>query len=151
MTILLVEDDKHKSSEIIDYIVSKGVSRNELYLTESIADTVTFLAQNIPEKIVLDMSLPSHSLGSSIPLTNGGMEVLLELRYEGISDLPVLILTQFPQAEVNNQLFPLDIAADEIMKAYAMSNITVSYFESEENNSETPNWKKFMDNFLDNL
>lgn len=151
MNILIVEDDKHKSSEVIEYIVSKGISRQSITLTESIADTVTFLSHNTPDKIVLDMSLPSHTSGSSIPLTNGGMEVLLELRYAGILDLPVLILTQFPQAEVNSQLFPLDIAANEIMKAYSMTNISVSDFESESKRGDLPKWKSFLDDFLGNL
>lgn len=148
MKILIVEDDKHKSSDIINFILSQGVDKSSIHLVESIADTVTYLSNTTPDKIVLDMSLPSHSTGSAIPLPNGGIEVLLELRYNGIVDLPILILTQYPQIEINNQLHPLNKSADKIMSAFSMKNILVSEFVSEDNDQEDKEWTNYLQQFL---
>ncbi len=148
MKILIVEDDKHKSSDIIEFITSQGVDKNSIYLTESIADTVTYLASTTPDKIVLDMSLPSHTVGSSIPLPNGGIEVLLELRYNGIIDLPVLILTQYPQIEINKQFYALNQSAEKIMSAFSMKNILVSDFDNEAIDQEDKEWVSYLQHFL---
>lgn len=148
MKILIVEDDKHKSSDIIEFITSQGIDKNSIYLTESIADTVTYLASTTPDKIVLDMSLPSHTAGSSIPLPNGGIEVLLELRYNGIIDLPVLILTQYPQIEINKQFYALNQSAEKIMSAFSMKNILVSDFDNEAIDQEDKEWVSYLQHFL---
>ena len=148
MKILIVEDDKHKSSDIIEFITSQGIDKNSIYLTESIADTVTYLASTTPDKIVLDMSLPSHTDGSSIPLPNGGIEVLLELRYNGIIDLPVLILTQYPQIEINKQFYALNQSAEKIMSAFSMKNILVSDFDNEAIDQEDKEWVSYLQHFL---
>jgi CheY-like chemotaxis protein len=148
MNILIVEDDKHKSSDIIDFMVSQGIDNSYIHLTESIADTVTYLASTIPDKIVLDMSLPSHTMGSAIPLPNGGVEVLLELRYKGIIELPILILTQYPQIEINKQFYPLDESAEKIMSAFSMKNIYVSDFVSDEIAQEDKDWINCLQQFL---
>jgi CheY-like chemotaxis protein len=148
MKILIVEDDKHKSSDIIEFIISQGIDKSSIYLTESIADTVTYLASTTPDKIVLDMSLPSHTAGSSIPLPNGGIEVLLELRYKGIIDLPVLILTQYPQIEINKQFYALNQSAKKIMSAFSMKNILVSDFDNEVIDQEGKDWVNYLQQFL---
>jgi CheY-like chemotaxis protein len=150
MKILIVEDDKHKSTDIIEFIISQGIDKSSVYLTESIADTVTYLASTIPDKIVLDMSLPSHTEGSAIPLPNGGIEVLLELRYNGIVDLPILILTQYPQIEINKQFYPLNQSAEKLMSAFSMKNILVSDFVSEEIEPEDKEWVSYLQQFLSN-
>tara|TARA_R110001583_G_C5669027_1_gene410517 strand:- start:7584 stop:8039 length:456 start_codon:yes stop_codon:yes gene_type:complete len=148
MKLLIVEDDKHKSSDIIEFIISQGIDKNSIYLTESIADTITYLASTTPDKIVLDMSLPSHTAGSSIPLPNGGIEVLLELRYNGIIDLPVLILTQYPQIEINKQFYALNQSAEKIMSAFSMKNILVSDFDNEAIDQEDKEWVNYLQHFL---
>jgi CheY-like chemotaxis protein len=153
VNILVVEDDKHKSTEICNYLLAQGISKDSVHLTESIADTIRYLKVARPDRIVLDMSLPSHTTklgeGSAIPLPNGGIEVLLELRYNGITDLPVLILTQYPQIEVNHRLWPLAQASEVIMSAFAMQNITVCEFESEDDKQEVKSWETYLRNFLD--
>lgn len=153
VNILVVEDDKHKSTEICNYLFTQGIHKDSVQLTESIADTIRYLKVSKPDRIVLDMSLPSHTTklgeGSAIPLPNGGIEVLLELRYNGVTDLPVLILTQYPHIEVNHQLWPLDKASEKIMSAFSMRNISVCEFVSEDDTQEAKSWKTYVLNLLD--
>lgn len=152
MKILIVEDDKHKYSDILKFIIKEGIEKNETHHTESAADTIAYLDKEIPSKIVLDMSLPSHKTkmgeGSAIPLPNGGIEVLLELRYNGLTELPIIILTQFPQIEINHHFFTLDKSADKIMETYGMKNISVCGYVSEDYSDENREWEIKLRDFL---
>lgn len=146
--ILIVEDDEYKSSKIIELIdeLSSNIDRE---IVDNVRDGVSFLKQRIPSKIILDMSLPSHKAlqgkGTPLPLPTGGIEILFELHKRKLFDLPVLILTQYPEIEIENEPIPTEKAADAIKKEYGFKNIEACYYD---NSLDENSWIKVAREFL---
>ncbi|EOB3604639.1 TPA: response regulator transcription factor [Vibrio vulnificus] len=146
--ILIVEDDAHKSSQIMEVFNSVLGNEAEVTLVDNVMDAVRFLIDHTPEKIILDMSLPSHRAlpgqGTPVPLPTGGIEVLFELRMKNLMDLPVLILTQYPEIEIEQDLIPVQESAETFKKEYGFMAIEACYYDHGNNES----WKKKTTEFL---
>lgn len=146
--ILIVEDDEHKSSQILEIIKSDGIPRNQTELVDNVRDAVRFLINRKPLKIVLDMSLPSHKAlpgqGNPVPLPTGGIEVLFELKKRGLDDLPVLILTQYPEIEIEEEPIPVDESADAFESTYGFTKLEACYYDQ----LHDLKWKKSIKDFL---
>ena len=84
MSILIVEDDDHKLSDVEKCLLKLGFLGN-ITNTRSVRDGGIFLRKNIVDLIILDMSLPnfdpliSGSGGTARP--QGGLEILEDLRH----------------------------------------------------------------------
>jgi DNA-binding response OmpR family regulator len=152
MNILIVEDDEHKVVEIIKYLTEYGIPKSQCVIKESIVDTVHYLEKNTPDKIILDMSLSSHRVQATgsppLSMTAGGIEVIMELRYQDKNYIPILILTQFSQVEINSKFFTLEDSGSELMRVFDMDNIAVNLF-SNETNKERQEWQKSINLFLE--
>lgn len=150
--MLIVEDDEHKVKEITKYLELSGLTKDDWVTTESVVDTVHYLEKNTPDKIILDMSLPSHKVQKSgsppLSMTAGGIEVIMELRFQEKNHIPILVLTQFPQTEINSQFFTLDESGEKLMQVFKMENIAVNLF-SNETKEETEDWQKSLKKFLE--
>lgn len=109
MQILLVEDDPFKEDLLASELRSI-VSGASIKVARSVQQAVGMLSGYDYDWIILDMSLPSHEIqpGGAQPVSqpSGGIEVLLELSYEGRTD-PVLIMTQYPEIEFNEVFYAL--------------------------------------------
>ena len=83
MKILIIEDDEHKSSQILELINMAETPCNTVTV-DNVWDAVRSLRESIPDKLILDMSLPSHKAlpgeGTPVPLPTGGIEILFELK-----------------------------------------------------------------------
>jgi CheY-like chemotaxis protein len=136
MTILIVEDDSFKYSEIEKFLINNGIDQGNIYSTISVVDTVSYLNENTPDKIILDMSLPSHQTeqgeGSPIAMPSGGVEILMELYFLNKNDIPIIILTQFPQIQIDNDDYSIDEAAAVIKEKYKFTSLIVDSFDNEE-------------------
>ncbi|MCU8028944.1 MULTISPECIES: hypothetical protein [unclassified Shewanella] len=147
MTILIVEDDNFKYSEIKKFITDNGILDKDIIVKLAVADTIKYLNENTPEKIILDMSLPSHVAklgeGTSLALPSGGMEVIRELSYLEKVNIPIIILTQYPQILINNDYFHISEVAELIQKKFNFTKLTVDSFDSEDNQ-----WKISTKRFL---
>jgi len=147
MTILIVEDDSFKFSEIEKFLINNGIDQGNIHSTISVVDTVSYLNENTPDKIILDMSLPSHLTeqgeGSPIAMPSGGMEILMELYFLKKNYIPIIILTQFPQIQINNDDYSLDEAVAVINEKYKFTSLTVDSFDNEEKQ-----WKLSTKRFL---
>jgi CheY-like chemotaxis protein len=136
MTILIVEDDSFKYSEIEKFLLNNGVVQGSIHSTISVVDTVSYLNKNTPDKIILDMSLPSHQTeqgeGSPIAMPSGGVEILMELYFLNKNHIPIIILTQFPQIQIDNDDYAIDDAAAVINKKYKFTSLTIDSFDNEE-------------------
>ena len=147
MNILIVEDDSFKFAEIKNFIIKNGVPEEAIILKQAVADTVEFLNSYSPDKIILDMSLPSHVAelgeGSPLGLTSGGMEVIRELSYLGKVNIPIIILTQYPQIQINNDYYPISDVAKVITDKFNFKSLIVDEFDD-----DSSHWKNSTKRFL---
>ena len=136
MTILIVEDDSFKYSEIEKFLINNGIDQENIHATISVVDTVSYLNENTPDKIILDMSLPSHQTeqgeGSPIAMPSGGVEILMELYFLNKNNIPIIILTQFTQIQIDNDDYSIDEAAAVINGKYKFTSLIVDSFDHEE-------------------
>jgi len=136
MTILIVEDDSFKYSEIEKFLINNGIAQENIHATISVVDTVSYLNKNTPDKIILDMSLPSHQTeqgeGSPIAMPSGGVEILMELYFLNKNNIPIIILTQFPQIQIDNDDYSIEDAAAVINGKYKFTSLIVDSFDNEE-------------------
>lgn len=148
MMILIVEDDEHKSSQIIEIIKNTSNYMDNSELVDNVRDAVRFLIKLTPEKIVLDMSLPSHKAlpgqGNPIPLPTGGIEVLFELKKRGLVNLPILILTQYPEIEIEEEPVPVAESAQAFEDEYGFTKLKACYYDQ----IHDAQWKRSITEFL---
>ena len=81
------------------------------------------------------MSLPSHPAiagkGSPISMPAGGIEVILELRYLKKINIPILILTQYPDIEIEDEYYSIDESARVIKDFFGMKSVFVTLYDNE--------------------
>ena len=108
-TILLVEDDQFKQ-ELVEVVLKRVCPGRELRVARSVQQAVNLLRSGTYDVVILDIALPSHDsrTGGAQPISqpSGGIEVLLELSYEGRTE-KVVIVTQYPEIEFDGRFYPL--------------------------------------------
>lgn len=132
MNILIVEDDSFKLKKINDYLNANFTNIN-IETKDNIRDTIIYLKNKTPDKIILDMSLPSHSAkigkGNPLSMPSGGIEIISELSYLNKNDIPLLILTQYPEIEVESEYYSIPEAGKFITKIYGIEKLHVSFYD----------------------
>ncbi len=132
MKVLLVEDDLFKE-ELLQEELRSLLAGPEITVAKSVQQAVGELGQGEYGLIVLDMSLPSHQIraGGAQPLSqpSGGVELLLELAYEARADR-VIIVTQYPDIEVNGELFSLAKFPKAVAKEVSVNLLAAIYFNA---------------------
>lgn len=118
MRVLLVEDDEHKRRSIVSALrvcnpSVEVVDAESLYTGIQAIDDVPY------DLVVLDMAIPSHPLepgeGSPVSFNTGGLDILLELDSRGRHDR-CIVITQFPEIEISQTFYPIEVAAEAIEK-----------------------------------
>lgn len=146
--ILIVEDDEHKSSQIIEICEFANYDLRSRLVVDNVRDAVRYLVEATPTKIILDMSLPSHKAlpgqGTPVPMPTGGVEVLFELKKRNLLNLPILILTQYPEIEIEEETVPVSESPDVFHLEYGFNNIEACYYDHMHNSK----WKKVTKEFL---
>ncbi|HEY9017739.1 hypothetical protein [Thiomicrospira sp.] len=132
MDILVVEDDDFKFEEI-ESLIKSFSDKFHIKRYGNVFDTVRYLNNSTPDKIILDMSLPSHPAkpgeGTPVSMPSGGIEVILELRYLKKISLPIIVLTQFSHVEVEHEYCTMPEAERKIKELYRMDNIIIQAYE----------------------
>ena len=146
MNILIIEDDLFKFSKIEN--LTRGVLIDvEITRFDNVHDAVIYFKNNSPDKIILDMSLPSHSAkvgeGSPLSMPTGGIEIILELRSINKLDIPIIILTQYPEIEIENEYYSINESESEIKNLYGINNLSVVLYEN-----DSHDWKNETAEFL---
>ena len=146
--VLLVEDDQFKREKIIDALKSQGLA-DGLVLASSVHMAVRELEEHAFDLIILDMALPSHTVGpgESPPnsMLSGGMEVIMELSYRGRND-PLIVLTQYPEIEIEGELLDLERSASKLKEMFgSLVRATILYEHQGEE------WKRLLDQALGRL
>jgi CheY-like chemotaxis protein len=139
--ILIVEDDEFKQNAIHDELVKLGLDF-DFTVEKSVQAAIDNINSKTYDLILLDMSLPSHNLiqgkGAPVPMPSGGMEVVMELSYLGRQER-IIILTQYPEIEIDNVLYKLADAKKKISSEYDIHILAVIRFLREQTD-----WKKFL-------
>lgn len=146
MNILVIEDDSFKFSKI-EEVINTTLTNAFITKVDNVHDAVVYLNSDTPDKIVLDMSLPSHAAksgeGSPLSMPTGGIEIILELRSINKKDVDIIVLTQYPDIEIENEYYSIDESAEKIKEMYGMSNLSVLHYDNDSNV-----WCSTMINFL---
>lgn len=116
--VIIIEDDDFKFESLSDYLYQK---QNEIEISKetNLFDAVKNIENNEYDLALIDMSIPSHPivLGGSAPinLLKGGVEFLLELKLLD-KNLDCIIITQYPEIEINDESFPIKESKDKLLE-----------------------------------
>lgn len=148
---LIVEDDPYKLEGIRVYLNSIFAGKLEISVCQALASATALLASKTFDLAIIDMSIHSHEpeagTGSPFPLSSGGLDVLFEIVYsENGNNTPCIILTQYPDIEIESLPIPVDQAKKEILKKFDIEVAgCVRYLE---NDSQ---WKADIYSILEHL
>lgn len=146
MEVLVIEDDLFKYSKIED-LVKEVFSDVNIIRFDNVHDSIIYFKTAFPDKIILDMSLPSHSAkvgeGSPLSMPTGGIEVILELRSIGKLDIPIIVLTQYPEIEIESEYYSISDSERKIKTLFGMSDLSVVLYEN-----DSTEWRNITAQFL---
>lgn len=146
---LVVEDDQFKMDRIREYLKEVFSDRIQLYECQALSSAASLLASHQFDLAILDMSIHSHEpeagAGSPFPLSSGGLEVLFEIDEVGLNTHSI-ILTQYPDIEMEGTHIPVELAQKEILERFGIEVAgCVRYFQSENH------WMSEISSILDKL
>jgi ActR/RegA family two-component response regulator len=146
---LIVEDDPFKMEGIRAHLQSIFGDRLEAVGCQALATAATLLSTQRFDLAILDMSIHSHEpeagAGSPIPLSSGGLDVLFEINYSGVETV-CIILTQYPDIEIEGVPIPVEMAKHEILDKFSIDVAgCVRYLEDDEK------WKEEVVSILEKM
>lgn len=146
---LVVEDDKFKLDSIRLYLHDALHGKVEITECHALAAATCKLGSNSFDIVIIDMSIPSHEpelgAGSPVPFPSGGLDVLFEIDYLNHNST-CIILTQYPDIEIEGLPVPVNLAAAEIETKFGIKVAgCIQYFENE------LNWKAEISKILEGL
>ncbi|UXH76076.1 response regulator [Roseateles amylovorans] len=118
---LIVEDDPFKMEGIRNYLNQIFAGKVIVFQCQALASATALLGLHSFDLAIIDMSIHSHEpekgAGSPFPLSSGGLDVLFEIVYSGAST-PCIILTQYPDIDIESLPIPVDRAKQEILDKF---------------------------------
>ena len=146
---LVVEDDPFKMESIRGHL--KDIFKERVHISEcqSLSSAGTLLATTKFDMAILDMSIHSHEpvagAGSPFPLSSGGLDVLFDIESSGANTV-CIILTQYPDIEIEEVPIPVEMAQREIFEKFEIKVAgCVRYVESDDR------WKAEVTAILEGL
>ncbi|MGM8930525.1 DNA-binding transcriptional response regulator [Salinicola halophyticus] len=146
---LIVEDDQFKMEGIRSHLSEMFHDRIKIFECQSLASATALLKSQSFDLAIIDMSIHSHEpqagAGSPFPLSSGGLDVLFEIASTGHNTLCV-ILTQYPDIEIESLPIPVDFAKKEILEKFDMEVAgCIRYLENDNQ------WKSEIFSILEQL
>lgn len=136
MKILIVEDDSFKYSKVAT-LLKDFFSESILIHFDNVCDAINYLRGDSPDLILLDMSLPSHPAvageGSPVSMPTGGIEIIMELKLLKKTNIQTIVLTQYPDVEIEYEYYSIPDALHTIKSLYGMQNISVIHYDNDSN------------------
>ncbi|UDQ82427.1 hypothetical protein LJN55_11615 [Erwinia rhapontici] len=118
---LIVEDDQFKMEGIRSHLKLIFKERIETCECHALSSATALLALHEFNLAIIDMSIHSHEpeagAGSPFPLSSGGLDVLFEIDYTQ-NKTHCIILTQYPDIEIEGIPIPVDLAKNEIFDKF---------------------------------
>ncbi len=132
---LIVEDDSFKMEGIRSHLSDIFGDRLEVVGCQALASATAWLARQTFDLAIIDMSIHSHEpeagAGSPFPLSSGGLDVLFEIAHSG-GNTSCIILTQYPDIEIESLPIPVELAKQEILDKFDIEVAgCVRYLESD--------------------
>ena len=130
--LLLVEDDDNKRSQIVALVKSHAPSV-ELLTARSLKSGLLALKQHVPDKIILDMTLPTFDVGpgeaggDTHPF--GGREFLQEMRRFRL-EVPVVVVTQFETFDLGREMTTLHELDAQLRMDYPSIYLGAVYYHA---------------------
>jgi CheY-like chemotaxis protein len=122
MTILLIEDDEFKAADIARMLEETG-DLKDVSRAASVTSALRAITTKDFDLIILDMSLPTFDLsgpgGGGSPQGQGGLEVLRLARRLG-RRCPIIVVTQYPDIELEGTEIPLEEAAETLSRKFGL-------------------------------
>ncbi|MEN9491399.1 MAG: hypothetical protein RJA63_1848, partial [Pseudomonadota bacterium] len=105
------------------YLSSVFPGTLDISVCQALASVTALLGSQIFDLAIIDMSIHSHEpeagSGSPFPLSSGGLDVLFEIVYsESSASTPCIILTQYPDIEIESLPIPVEQAKEEILDKF---------------------------------
>lgn len=146
---LVVEDDKFKLDSIRQYLCDTLRKKVEITECHALSTATSKLAADHFDIVIIDMSIHSHEpeagAGSPVPLPSGGLDVLFEIDHLCHGSV-CIILTQYPDIEIEGLPVPIELAAAEIELKFGIKVAgCVQYFENK------TQWKTDISKILEGL
>ncbi|MCF5575697.1 hypothetical protein [Pseudomonas syringae] len=120
---LVVEDDQFKMEGIRSHLSSIFKLKIEIIECQALASATALLASQIFNLAIIDMSIHSHEpqagAGSPFPLSSGGLDVLFEIASTS-NHTHCIILTQYPDIEIESLPIPVNMAKQEISDKFGI-------------------------------
>lgn len=146
ISCLVVEDDTFKSESICAHIGGLYGEAVTIVTCQALSTARAALAEQRFDIAIIDMSIPSHpalvGAGSPYSFPTGGLDVLFEIEHLNQQSC-CIILTQYPEIEIEGTLIPVDIAAQEILEKFDIN--VAGCIQYHENDSQ---WKTAVSNIL---
>jgi CheY-like chemotaxis protein len=145
MKVLLVEDDEFKATDI-SRVLADSLPRAEVLRATSVTSAMRAITNDHFALIVLDMSLPTFELsgpgGGGSPQGQGGLEILrLARRLQNPS--PFVVVTQYPDIEIDRTDVPLAVAAKALRARFEVDVKACLLYEFDGDNWRPP-LRKFL-------
>jgi len=120
---LIVEDDPYKLKGIQTYLNCVFAGTLDISVCQALASATALLGLQTFDLAIIDMSIHSHEpeagSGSPFPLSSGGLDVLFEIAHsENGIKTPCIILTQYPDIEIESLPIPVEQAKKEILDKF---------------------------------
>lgn len=146
---LVVEDDAFKMAGIRSHLSGLFEGRIEIIGCQALASATALLASQTFDLAIIDMSIHSHEpeagAGSPFPLSSGGLDVLFEIVYSE-SNTHCIILTQYPDIDIESLPIPVEQAKKEILEKFDIKVAgCVRYIENDDQ------WKTDITAILEQL
>ena len=122
MKILLVEDDEFKATDIAK-VLADSLPEATVQRATSVTSALRAIDSDRFSLVILDMSLPTFELtgpgGGGSPQGQGGLEILRLARRLGNSS-PFIIVTQYPDIEIDGRDVPLSEASKALRSRFGI-------------------------------
>lgn len=151
VSCLIVEDDPYKLEGIRAYLNSAFAGTLSISVCQALASATALVESQSFDFAIIDMSIHSHEpgagIGSPFPLSSGGLDVLFEIAYSANGrNTPCIILTQYPDIEIESLPIPVENAKQEILDKFDIEVAgCVRYLESDNQ------WKADLNSILERL
>ena len=146
---LIVEDDPFKMDSIRAHLKDSFSGHLEIVECQALSSASSQLTSSTFDLVIIDMSIHSHEpeagAGSPFPLSSGGLDVLFEIKHSG-SSTPCIIVTQYPDIEIEGIPIPVELAQQEILGKFGIEVAgCVRYLEND------GRWKSEVSSILEQL
>jgi ActR/RegA family two-component response regulator len=121
MRVLVVEDEDHKISDLIPLVIDVLGRTTDVRLCKSVKNGYLEVAKSDFDFIVLDMALPTFDEdgdAAGLAQAAGGMEIIRFLAKKN-SNAKILVVTQYPEVIVNNEIVKLEDLKHYISSRYS--------------------------------